>query len=68
MKQLRKSLDALSPNLIYCDATIDFLMRELTVYKNKNNNVKLVFDVCDDIHVDQKIFKSGRLYFFVRVN
>ena len=68
LKQLRKSLDALSPNLIYCDATIDFLMRELTVYKNKNNNVKLVFDVCDDIHVDQKIFKSGRLYFFVRVN
>lgn len=53
-KQLRKSLDALSPDLIYCDVTIDFLMRELKVYKNKNNNVKLIFDVCDDFNVDQK--------------
>lgn len=63
LKQLRKSLDALSPNLIYCDATIDFLMRELTVYKNKNNNVKLVFDVCDDIHVDQKYLNQADYIF-----
>ena len=63
LKQLRKSLDALSPNLIYCDATIDFLMRELTVYKNKNNNVKLVFDVCDDIYVDQKYLNQGDYIF-----
>ena len=63
LKQLRKSLDALSPNLIYCGATIDFLMRELTVYKNKNNNVKLVFDVCDDIHVDQKYLNQADYIF-----
>lgn len=63
LKQLRKSLDALSPNLIYCDATIDFLMRELTVYKNKNNNVKLVFDVCDDIHADQKYLNQADYIF-----
>lgn len=58
-KQLRKSLDAMHPNLIYCDATIDFLMRELTVYKNKNNNVKLVFDVCDDLNPDQKYLNQA---------
>lgn len=58
-KQLRKSLDALNPNLIYCETTIDFLMRELKVYKNKNNNVKLIFDVCDDFNVDQKYLNQA---------
>lgn len=58
-KQLRKSLDALNPKLIYCETTIDFLMRELKVYKNKNNNVKLIFDVCDDFNVDQKYLNQA---------
>ena len=39
-KQLRKSLSEMHPDVIYCEATIDFLMRELKVYKNKNNNKK----------------------------
>ena len=40
LKQLRKSLDALSPDLIYCEVFFDLPVRELKVYKNKNNNVK----------------------------
>ena len=34
-------------------------MRELKVYKNKNNNVKLIFDVCDDFNVDQKYLNQA---------
>ena len=47
------------PDVIYCEAIIDFLMRELKVYKNKNNNVKLIFDVCDDFNVDQKYLNQA---------
>lgn len=58
-KQLRKSLSEMHPDVIYCEVTIDFLMRELKVYKNKNNNVKLIFDVCDDFNVDQKYLNQA---------
>lgn len=44
-KSIRKTLLSMNPDIIYCEALFDFLMKELIVLKKKNNNTKLIFDV-----------------------
>ena len=69
-KKIRKTVMDLNPDIVYCEALFDLLIKELGVLKRKNNNMKLIFDVCeysDSLHqkyLNQAdiIFCSNELY------
>ena len=44
-KKIRKSVAQMNPDIVYCEAVFDLLIKELGVLKKKNNNIKLIFDV-----------------------
>ncbi len=65
-KKIRKTVMNLNPDIVYCEALFDLLIKELGVLKRKNNNMKLIFDVCeysDSLH--QKYLVRRMLYFVV---
>lgn len=69
-KKIRKTVRDLNPDIVYCEALFDLLIKELGVLKRKNNNMKLIFDVCeysDSLHqkylnLADIIFCSNELY------
>lgn len=44
-KKIRKSVAQMNPDIVYCEALFDLLIKEIGVLKKKNNNMKLIFDV-----------------------
>ena len=46
-KKIRKTIENMKPDVVYCEALFDLLIKELGVLKRKNNNMKLIFDVCE---------------------
>ena len=46
-KKIRKTVRILNPDIVYCETLFDLLIKELGVLKRKNNNMKLIFDVCE---------------------
>lgn len=69
-KKIRKTVMNLNPDIVYCEALFDLLIKELGVLKRKNNNMKLIFDVCeysDSLHqkylnLADVLFCSNELY------
>ena len=43
-KKIRKTIENMKPDVVYCEALFDLLIKELGVLKRKNNNMKLIFD------------------------
>lgn len=63
-KKIRKTVRDLNPDIVYCEALFDLLIKELGVLKRKNNNMKLIFDVCeysDSLH--QKYLSQADVLF-----
>lgn len=46
-KDIMKQLKQIKPDLVYCIIPPNYLVKELSIYKNKNPNVKIVFDIYD---------------------
>lgn len=63
-KKIRKTVMNLNPDIVYCEAVFDLLIKELGVLKRKNNNMKLIFDVVnymDTLH--QKYLNNADIIF-----
>lgn len=63
-KKIRKAIENMKPDVVYCEALFDLLIKELGVLKRKNNNMKLIFDVCeysDSLH--QKYLSQADVLF-----
>lgn len=63
-KKIRKTIENMKPDVVYCEALFDLLIKELGVLKRKNNNMKLIFDVCeysDSLH--QKYLSQADVLF-----